>query len=74
MNTLPTKKDKHKYDSNNEEYDSEDYAKTMALGTMICQKGKFPLFICTNNGINNLLAHGFLIQKAQSEVYYPFRQ
>merc|ERR1712195_470632 len=37
---LPTKKDDRKYDSDNEEYDSEDYAETMALGTMMLRHSK----------------------------------
>ncbi len=32
--------DTRKYDSENEEYDSDDYAKTLALGTMILRKSK----------------------------------
>ena len=32
--------DTRKYDSENEDYDSEDYAKTLALGTMILRKSK----------------------------------
>ncbi len=32
--------DTRKYDSDNEEYDSDDYAKTMALGTMMLRKSK----------------------------------
>lgn len=32
--------DARKYDSDNEEYDSDDYAKTMALGTMMLRKSK----------------------------------
>jgi len=39
-NTLPTKKDARNYDSDNEEYDSEDYAETMALGTMMLRHSK----------------------------------
>lgn len=37
--TLPVM-DERKYDSENEEYDSDDYAKTMALGTMMLRKSK----------------------------------
>ena len=32
--------DTRKYDSENEDYDSDDYAKTLALGTMILRKSK----------------------------------
>eukprot|EP00578_Thalassiosira_sp_NH16_P008510 CAMPEP_0181118856 /NCGR_PEP_ID=MMETSP1071-20121207/23300_1 /TAXON_ID=35127 /ORGANISM="Thalassiosira sp., Strain NH16" /LENGTH=1066 /DNA_ID=CAMNT_0023203381 /DNA_START=47 /DNA_END=3247 /DNA_ORIENTATION=+ len=32
--------DTRKYDSDNEDYDSDDYAKTLALGTMILRKSK----------------------------------
>lgn len=32
--------DNRKYDSENEDYDSDDYAKTMALGTMMLRKSK----------------------------------
>ena len=32
--------DHRKYDSENEEYDSDDYAKTMALGTMMLRRSK----------------------------------
>ncbi|KAL7544874.1 hypothetical protein ACHAWF_008235 [Thalassiosira exigua] len=32
--------DERKYDSENEDYDSDDYAKTLALGTMILRKSK----------------------------------
>lgn len=32
--------DHRKYDSDNEDYDSDDYAKTMALGTMMLRKSK----------------------------------
>ena len=32
--------DPRRYDSENEEYDSDDYAKTMALGTMMLRKSK----------------------------------
>lgn len=32
--------DSRQYDSENEEYDSDDYAKTMALGTMMLRKSK----------------------------------
>merc|ERR1712127_908331 len=32
--------DDRKYDSENEDYDSDDYAKTLALGTMILRKSK----------------------------------
>eukprot|EP00526_Cylindrotheca_closterium_P002697 CAMPEP_0113635820 /NCGR_PEP_ID=MMETSP0017_2-20120614/18677_1 /TAXON_ID=2856 /ORGANISM="Cylindrotheca closterium" /LENGTH=1028 /DNA_ID=CAMNT_0000546627 /DNA_START=17 /DNA_END=3103 /DNA_ORIENTATION=- /assembly_acc=CAM_ASM_000147 len=32
--------DNRKYDSDNEDYDSDDYAKTMALGTMMLRKSK----------------------------------
>jgi AdoMet-dependent rRNA methyltransferase SPB1 len=37
--TLPVI-DQRKYDSDNEDYDSDDYAKTMALGTMMLRKSK----------------------------------
>jgi len=37
---LPAKKDDRKYDSENEEYDSDDYAETMALGTMMLRHSK----------------------------------
>jgi len=37
---LPAKVDDRKYDSDNEEYDSEDYAETMALGTMMLRHSK----------------------------------
>mmetsp|Transcript_5265 Transcript_5265/g.9337 ORF Transcript_5265/g.9337 Transcript_5265/m.9337 type:complete len:1061 (-) Transcript_5265:400-3582(-) len=36
---LPLKDDR-KYDSENEDYDSDDYAKTMALGTMMLRQSK----------------------------------
>jgi AdoMet-dependent rRNA methyltransferase SPB1 len=36
---LPVKDDR-KYDSENEDYDSDDYAKTMALGTMMLRQSK----------------------------------
>ena len=38
---------------------------------VIFKKGDFPVFISTYNGIHNLLPHGFLIYKAQSEVHDP---
>lgn len=37
--------DQRKYDSDNEDYDSDDYAQTLALGTMILRRSKEKAFV-----------------------------
>jgi AdoMet-dependent rRNA methyltransferase SPB1 len=41
---LPLKDDR-KYDSENEDYDSDDYARTLALGTMLLRRSKEKAFV-----------------------------
>lgn len=44
-NNLPQRLDKRSYNSSEEEYDSDDYAKTLSIGTMILRPSKTKAFV-----------------------------